>query len=76
MSSGELVNELRLFLTLARGIGVPLRSINEIVHGTRRLTADTARRLAAGLGLAVRYTRIFACTSAGGSSLITAPELA
>ena len=30
---------------LARGIGVPPRRINEIVHGTRRVTADTALRL-------------------------------
>ena len=27
-------------------IGVPPRRINEIVHGTRRITADTALRLA------------------------------
>ena len=27
---------------LARGISVPLRRINEIVHGARRVTADTA----------------------------------
>lgn len=31
---------------LARGIGVPPRRINEIVHGARRVTADTALRLA------------------------------
>ena len=31
---------------LARGIGVPPRRINEIVHGSRRITADTALRLA------------------------------
>lgn len=30
---------------LARGIGVPPRRINEIVHGNRRVTADTALRL-------------------------------
>ena len=30
---------------LARGLGVPPRRINEIVHGNRRLTADTALRL-------------------------------
>jgi len=30
---------------LARGIGVPPRRINEIVHGARRVTADTALRL-------------------------------
>jgi addiction module HigA family antidote len=31
---------------LAVSIGVPPRRINEIVHGTRRITADTALRLA------------------------------
>lgn len=31
---------------LAREIGVPPRRINEIVHGRRRVTADTALRLA------------------------------
>lgn len=30
---------------LARGLGVPPRRINEIVHGRRRITADTALRL-------------------------------
>lgn len=30
---------------LALAIGVPPRRINEIVHGTRRITADTALRL-------------------------------
>ena len=31
---------------LALGIRVPARRINEIVHGKRRITADTALRLA------------------------------
>lgn len=31
---------------LANGLGVPPRRINEIVHGKRRITADTALRLA------------------------------
>jgi antitoxin HigA-1 len=31
---------------LAKGLGVPPRRINEIVHGTRAITADTALRLA------------------------------
>lgn len=35
---------------LARGLGVPPRRINEIVHGKRRLTADTAQRLARYFG--------------------------
>lgn len=32
---------------LARSIGVPARRINEIVRGQRRISADTALRLAA-----------------------------
>jgi len=35
---------------LAREIGVPPRRINEIVHGKRSVTADTALRLARVLG--------------------------
>jgi addiction module HigA family antidote len=31
---------------IATDIGVPPRRINEIVHGKRRITADTALRLA------------------------------
>lgn len=31
---------------LAKDIGVPPRRINEIIHGKRRVTADTALRLA------------------------------
>lgn len=31
---------------LANDIGVPPRRINEIIHGKRRVTADTALRLA------------------------------
>jgi addiction module HigA family antidote len=31
---------------IANDIGVPPRRINEIVHGKRRITADTALRLA------------------------------
>jgi addiction module HigA family antidote len=35
---------------VAVAIGVPPRRINEIVHGTRRITADTALRLARYFG--------------------------
>ena len=35
---------------LARNIGVPPRRINEIVHGKRAVTADTALRLARYFG--------------------------
>jgi addiction module HigA family antidote len=36
--------------SLARAIGVPPRRVNEIVHGKRAVTADTALRLARYLG--------------------------
>jgi antitoxin HigA-1 len=35
---------------LAKAIGVPARRINEIVHGQRGITADTAVRLAVFFG--------------------------
>ena len=35
---------------LAKAIGVPARLINEIVHGQRGITVDTALRLAAFFG--------------------------
>lgn len=35
---------------LAKAIGVPARRINEIVHGKRAITADTALRLGAYFG--------------------------
>jgi addiction module HigA family antidote len=35
---------------LARGLGVPPRRINEIVHGQRAITTDTALRLARYFG--------------------------
>ncbi len=40
---------------LARGLGVPPRRINEIVHGTRRVTADTALRLARFFGTTAQF---------------------
>ena len=40
---------------LARGIGVPPRRINEIVHGERRVTADTALRLARFFGTSAEF---------------------
>lgn len=36
---------------LAKAIGVPARRINEIVHGKRAITADTAVRLAVFFGI-------------------------
>lgn len=40
---------------LAVAIGVPPRRINEIVHGTRRITADTALRLTRYFGTSERF---------------------
>jgi len=58
---GEVLNEdfLRpLGLTqyrLAKGLSVPPRRINEIVHGKRAITADTALRLARFFGTSERF---------------------
>lgn len=40
---------------LAVSIGVPPRRINEIVHGTRRITADTALRLGRYFGMDAQF---------------------
>ena len=40
---------------LAKDIHVPPRRINEIVHGTRGISADTALRLARYLGTSERF---------------------
>ncbi len=40
---------------LAKGISVPARRINEIVHGQRRISADTALRLARYFGTSERF---------------------
>jgi antitoxin HigA-1 len=40
---------------LAKEIGVSARRINEIVHGQRRITADTALRLARFFGTSERF---------------------
>jgi antitoxin HigA-1 len=40
---------------LAKEINVPPRRINEIVHGQRRVTADTALRLARFFGTSERF---------------------
>ncbi len=41
--------------SLAVAIGVPPRRINEIVHGKRRITADTALRLARYFGNSAQF---------------------
>lgn len=40
---------------VAKEIGVPARRINEIVHGQRRVSADTALRLARFFGTSERF---------------------
>jgi addiction module HigA family antidote len=40
---------------LARAMGVPPRRINEIVHGKRAVSADTAIRLARALGTSEQF---------------------
>jgi addiction module HigA family antidote len=40
---------------IAREIGVPPRRINEIVHGKRAITADTALRLARYFGMSEAF---------------------
>ena len=40
---------------LARAMSVPPRRINEIVHGKRAVTADTALRLARALGTSEQF---------------------
>ena len=40
---------------LAKNLSVPARRINEIVHGTRAITADTALRLARFFGTSERF---------------------
>lgn len=40
---------------LAASIGVPPRRINEIVHGKRRITADTALRLGRFFGTTAQF---------------------
>lgn len=40
---------------LAKDISVPPRRINEIVHGTRAITPDTALRLSRFFGLSERF---------------------
>jgi len=58
---GEILNEEFLIpmkisqYRLSKDIGVSPRRINEIIHGTRSITADTALRLSRYFGLSERY---------------------
>lgn len=40
---------------LAKEVGVPARRVNEIVHGQRAITANTALRLARYFGVSERF---------------------
>ncbi len=52
----EFLNPLGLSqYRLARDISVPPRRINEIVHGTRSVSANTALRLARYFGVSERF---------------------
>ncbi len=52
----EFLNPLRISqYQLAKEISVPPRRINEIIHGTRSITADTALRLARYLGTSAAF---------------------
>lgn len=61
ITPGEILNEEFLEplglsqYRLATDIGVPPRRINEIVHGTRRISANTALRLARYFGTSERF---------------------
>jgi len=58
---GEILNEDFLKpmgisqYRIALAIGVPPRRINEIVHGKRRITADTALRFGRFFGMEVQF---------------------
>ena len=52
----EMLEELEVTqYRLARTVGVPPRRINEIVHGRRSVTADTALRLGKALGMTPEF---------------------
>ena len=52
----EMLDELGITqYRLARTIGVSPRRINEIVHGRRTVTADTALRIGKALGMTPEY---------------------
>ena len=59
--AGEILNEEFLKpmkisqYRLAKDISVPARRINEIVHGTRAITADTALRLGRYFGISAQF---------------------
>lgn len=52
----EILDELSISqYRLAKAIGAPPRRINEIVHGRRSITADTALRIGQALGMTPEF---------------------
>ena len=52
----EILDELRITqYRLAKAMGTPPRRINEIVHGRRAITADTALRIAQALRMTPEF---------------------
>ena len=52
----KIINELGISeYRLAKEISVPARRINEIIHGKRSITADTAVRLSRAFNTTVRF---------------------
>ncbi len=52
----EMLEELRISqYRLAKTMGTPARRINEIIHGNRSITADTALRLGQALGMTPEF---------------------
>jgi addiction module HigA family antidote len=58
---GEVLNEEFLIplglsqYRLAKDLGIPARRINQIVHGTRAITPDTALRLGKYFGVSAQF---------------------
>ena len=52
----EFLNPMKITqYRLAKDIGVPPRRINEIIHGERAITADTALRLGRYFGMSPQF---------------------
>lgn len=52
----EMLEELGISqYRLAKAMGTPARRINEIIHGNRSITADTALRLGQALGMTPEF---------------------
>ncbi len=52
----EILDELGISqYRLAKAIGTPPRRINEIIHGRRSITADTALRIGKALGMTPEF---------------------